>query len=63
MRKPSPRMYFYTTAGKTTNDQINAVFPKRNITVADMNKGQVILDFDEIEKAIKEYSTIINDGK
>lgn len=61
--KPSPRMYFYTTAGKTTNDQINAVFPKRNITVAEMNKGQVILDFDEIEKVIKEYSVILNGGK
>lgn len=51
--KPSPRMYFYTTAGETTNAQINETFPKRNISVTKMDKGQVILDFDEIEDAIR----------
>ena len=50
---PSPRMYFYTTAGETTNAQINAAFPKRNISVTRMDKGQVILDFEEIEDAIR----------
>lgn len=50
---PSPRIYFYTTAGETTNAQINAVFPGRNISVVKMNEGQVILDIDEIVTAIK----------
>ena len=55
----SPRMFFYTTAGKNTNEQINAAFPERNIPVVKMDNGQVIMDFGKIADAIKkceEYS-------
>ncbi len=51
--KPSPRIWFYTTAGETTNEQINNAFPGRNISVTTMHEGQVILDIEEIKDAIQ----------
>lgn len=55
---PSPRIFFYTTAGKNTDEQINAAFPERNIPVVKMDNGQVILDFAKLTDVIrkcKEY--------
>lgn len=46
--EPSSRIWFYTTAGENTNEQINLVFPKRNISVVTMEEDQVILDIDEV---------------
>lgn len=52
-KKPSSRMWFYTTAGEATNEQINNAFPGRNISVLKMEEEQVILDVDEIERAVQ----------
>lgn len=55
--KPSKRIWFYTTAGETTNEQINVTFPRRNISVKTMEEDQVILDIEEILEALE-----INEG-
>lgn len=53
--QPSPCIYFYTTAGKTTNEQINVAFPERNIPVIKMDNGQVILDFAKVADAVRKF--------
>lgn len=55
--EPSKRIWFYTTAGETTNEQINVAFPGRNISVITMEEDQVILDIEEIHEALE-----INEG-
>lgn len=52
-KNPSKRIWFYTTAGEATNEQINTVFPKRNISVLRMEEDQVILDIDEVKDALE----------
>lgn len=50
------RIWFYTTAGESTNEQINANFPNRNISVDTVDEEQqVILDEKHVEKIIDEY--------
>lgn len=49
------RIWFYTTAGESTNEQINTNFKGRNISVKAVKQNQVILDMEEIQKALKKY--------
>lgn len=49
------RIWFYTTAGESTNEQINTHFPERNITVQAIRDNQVLLDTEEIEAILNNY--------
>lgn len=51
------RIWFYTTSGENSLEQINFNFPGRNISVDYMQDDQVMLDFDEIKKVLAQVNS------
>lgn len=47
------RIWFYTTAGASANEQINTYFPGHNITVTSVKNNQVLLSFDKVKQIMQ----------
>lgn len=51
------RLWFYTTSGEDTNEQINTHFEGHNIPIEKIDDDQVIFDFGEIQKIAAKNGT------